>query len=200
MTIKMTDESGNEVDVLTPEEITAETAKAVQAKESELQGKLNEVNDKLTKETAKEKNFEKLRELQEQAVKERDDLKATYEKEKAERTAKEISDYRGQLFEALSGKDEELKKKIEFHFSKFGNAGTMDKVEIDKLANDAVKLAMGEAPGALGGNVIGSGGAAPIKPGEIPAHLLSHAKAMGMTEKEFAENYSKAKSKGLIKE
>src|SRR3990167_1120133 len=130
MTIKLTDESGNEVEVLTPEEIAAETAKAVEAKESELQGKLNEVNDKLAKETAKEKNFEKLRELQEQAVKERDDLKATYEKEKAERTAKEISDYRGQLFEALSGKDEELKKKIEFHFSKFGNAGTMDKVEI----------------------------------------------------------------------
>ena len=190
MTIKLTDESGNEVEVLTPEEIAAETAKAVEAKESELQGKLNEVNDKLAKETAKEKNFEKLRELQEQAVKERDDLKATYEKEKTERTAKEIGDYRTQLFEALASKDEELKKKIEFHFSKFSNANATDKTEIDKLANDALKLAMGEAPGALGGNIIGSGGAAPIKPGEIPAHLLSHAKAMGMTEKEFVDRKS----------
>ena len=204
MSKKLVDEEGNEVEALTPEELDAQQAEAVTVAENKLreeyEGKVKETQMQLEAEKKKEKDFAKLRELKEKSETDLKELKEKYDKEVTEEREKELVEYKDQLFTALAGKDDELKKKIEFHFARFGSAATTDKTEIDKLGNDALRLAMGETGGAVSGDVVRTGGGAPLKPGEIPSHLIPHAKAMGMSEEEFIKNYQKAKQQGLIKD
>lgn len=206
------DEEGNDVEVSTPEELDAEQAKAVAAKEVEIKTKyeadLKAKEEEIVKLTGKAGDFASLREAKEKLEADKKVVEEKYQKDIAdlnlrltEGQQKEIVDYKSQLFSALAGKDDELKKKIEYHYAHFTDAATADKKVIDKLANDALMLAMGEVGTVvLNGSVVRSGGGSPIKPGEIPSHLLPHAKAMGMTEDEFVKNFQKAKAQGLIKE
>ena len=200
----ITDADGNEIEVLTPEEIdaqkTAAVAEAGKKVQTEYEAKVREIQGQLEVEKAKERDFVKLRELKDRGDEELKGLKEKYEKEVTALQNKEIVDYKSQLFTALAGKDEELQKKIEFHFGQFKNAETADKTQIDQLANDALKLAMGETGSHLTRDVLKTGGGAPLKPGEIPSHLIPHAKSMGMNDAEFAKYYQQGKEKGLIKD
>lgn len=198
MSKKLTDPvSGEEIEALTPEELENEIAASVTAKEKELndkfQAEIVKYQGDLKKFQDKDLNFSNLREAKEKIEKEYTDFKAGIEKEKAERDSKDIAGYRSQLFDAFANKDEEIKKKIEFHFNQLKESDTTDKVKIDELVKAAYKLATGEERTVLSGNVVSSAGGAPVKVEGVPANLIPHAKSMGLSEKDVAEYYSKAK-------
>lgn len=200
MSKKVTDpETGQEIEVFTPEELENQKAVAVAAKEKEFNEKLSTVNTELNKLKEKDLNFTNLREAKEKIEKEHEEFKKGVEVKEAERTKADIDGYKKQVFQAFANQDEEVLKKIEFHFGQLKDSDTNDKTKIDELVKAAYKLATGEERSVVHGAAASSAGGVPVKIDGIPAHLIPHAKAMGMSTEEFAKYYVKAKEAGKIK-
>lgn len=199
------DSEGNDVEVLSPEEVEAQQKDVVAKKEKELTESFTkektELQERLKTLEGQVGNVGELRKAKEEVEAKLKEVTGNYEKEKSEAVQKQLDDYKSQLFEALASKDPELKKKIEFHYSKFADAKSNDRATVDKLANDALKLAMEGTGSGVDGRAFGSGGGGMAPGGKgAPQHLIHHAKMMGMNEKEFSEFYQKAKEQGRIKE
>ena len=117
---------------MTEEEIKAlqETAEAEKAKAESLMAELAEKNEKLKGFEGKEMNFTKVRDAAEKAEKEKEEIKSTLSKELEDEKMARINDRKEVIIGAIAGKDEDLKKVIEFHYSKFsGEAKTPEEIE-----------------------------------------------------------------------
>lgn len=199
-------ESGEDVQVFTPEEVQAEKEAALaqvkQEKDAELeaaQAELKTANEKLGKLESKDFNFATLR-------KQKEDAESKIEKiaqemgTKIEGVKKEIlegvsKDYFNEVLGTLAGDDAELKKKIEFQYNRINDSpGT--KEEISKKLRDAYTLATAtiDTPGAITPSVMSSGGAGKLQfkkdnkftPEEKAfAQKLAHSGGLQLKEEDF---------------
>ena len=127
---------------MTEEEIKAmqEQIEAEKAEKEALMAEVAEKNEKLKGYEGKEMNFNKVRDAAEKAEKEKDEIKSKLEKELDDERMARINDRKEVVIGAIAGKDEELKKLVEFHYSKFsGDAKTPE--EIEARAKEAYVLA-----------------------------------------------------------
>ena len=157
---------------MTEEEIKAlqETAEAEKAKAEALMAELAEKNEKLKGFEGKEMNFTKVRDAAEKAEKEKEELKTKLSKELEDEKIARINDRKEVVIGAIAGKNDELKKVIEYHYSKFsGEAKTPE--EIEARAKEAYILATkGQSNPVKGQQGAGSSGGA-IKIGGTAADI-----------------------------
>lgn len=204
----ITKEDGTTVDVYTAEELEAQKQEAIEQYKAEnpdkseeftkLQKDLEDAKTALDKFKDKDLNFGKLREQKEQAEKKVSELKADFEA-KLETTKKEIfegvqKDYYNDTLKTLSGGDEEVKKKIEYHYKRLGDTAAT-KEEIGNKLRDAYLLATKQdAPDALNTTVLSSGGSGKLNiksdkkftPEEKAlAQKLAQAGGMKLEDKDF---------------
>lgn len=180
------DENGVETTVYTEEELKAleeEKTKAV----SEAEEKLAALNEELSKLKEKDLNFSNLRSQKEDAEKRIDALKEEMEK-RIETTKKEmqesnLKEHYTSMLDALTGGDEELKKKVEHHYSRLSDPST-DKATVEKKLKDAWALSQ-DRPVDRVGNAFASMGSAPIKPS-------ASNKSWSEDEKELAQKLASA--------
>lgn len=168
----ISDSTGSEIEVFTAEELETQKNEAIDQYKKDNPDKSEEI-DSLQKDlaTAKEEleklgkkdlNFANLRQQKEAAEtkveslkKEIDDKIALAKKEILEGVMK---DHYNEIMKSLAGDDEELKKKIEFHYNRIQDVPTT-KEEINKKLRDAWTLATKvEEASALNATVISSGG------------------------------------------
>jgi len=159
--MKILDENNNEIDVFTQEELKAiEDAKNTEL--SQIQEQLKIKEDELQKLKDKDLNFTNLREKAKTAEKEVEALKKDID-EKIGLVKKEVlegvmQDYYQESLSSLSSEDDELKKKIEYHYKRLQDPAST-KQEVDKKLRDAWVLATRQdMPNALNMGVISSGG------------------------------------------
>src|ERR1700741_2369307 len=122
-------EDGTETEVFTAEELEEQKQAAVENFKAEnpdksdelieLQEKLNEANEKLTKVGDKDYNFKALEKAKKEAEQKLEDFSKQFE-EKASEIKKEVlesvnKDHYNENIKALSGGDAELEKKIDYH-------------------------------------------------------------------------------------
>lgn len=200
MTIKSFDDDGNEIETYTVEELEAQKAAAAeeakQAATEELEkakADLAEATEKLTKLSDKDYNFSEVNRQKKEAERKVEEVTKSFE-EKLSATKKEILDgvqqeHYGSVLSGLAGGDDELKKKIEFHYNRLADMAAT-KEEVTKKLTDAYTLATRkEDDGALNTAVVSSGGAARITPqaggqklsAEEESVLQKMAQAGGMT-------------------
>ena len=171
MPVKTFNDAGDEIEAFTAEELEAQKIAAVEEAKKATDEELAKAKEELAKAQEdlqklgdKDLNFANLRQQKEAAEKRADDaLKAV--DEKLETVKKEIldgvtQDHKSETLKTLSGDDDELKKKIEFHYGRLGDPATT-KEEVTKKLTDAYYLATKpEGADALNTAVIASGGAA----------------------------------------
>lgn len=196
MTVKSFDEQGNEIETYTAEELEAQKVAAAEEAKAEAEkakAELAEAAEKLSKLSDKDFNFAEVNRQKkeaekraEEAVRSIDEKLALHKKEILEGVQQE---HFGAVLASLSGGDEELKKKIEFHYGRLSDPAAT-KEEVTKKLTDAYTLATRkEDGGALNTAVISSGGAARITPqtggqklsAEEESVLQKMAQAGGMT-------------------
>lgn len=191
----ITKEDGTEVEVFTAEELEAQKTAAEEAKSEAEKAKaeLAEATEKLSKLSDKDYNFSEVNRQKKEAERKAEEaIKAV--DEKLEKTKKEIlegvqQEHFGSVLSQLSGGDDELKKKIEFHYNRLADTAAT-KEEVTKKLTDAYTLATRkEDDGVLNTAVISSGGAARVTPPSMGQNLSSEeesvlqrmAQAGGMT-------------------
>jgi len=162
-TIELAD--GTTTEVLTPEEIDAEKQAAIEAYKAANPDKteeLTKLQEELTKLKGKDLNFENLRKQKEDAEKKIEEIikgvPAQIETAKKEILETVLKDHYSETLKTLAGDDEELKKKVEYHYKRLADtAGT--KEEVTKKLTDAYVLATKpDDPNALTSQVVSSGG------------------------------------------
>lgn len=198
----ISDSTGADIEVYTAEELEAQkTAALEEFKNTEYEGArsaLAKAEEELAKLKDKDLNFGNVRKQKEAAEKKVEELKneidtkiATAKKEVLDTVT---LDYKNETIATLAGGDDELKKKIEFHYNRLNDpAGT--KEEIAKKLTDAYALATKvESTGALNSTVISSGGVSRInikaKGNYTPeekafAHKLAQSGGLSLTEEDF---------------
>ncbi len=189
------EDTGEEEEVFTADELQAERDKAIDTYKEEhpdqsdavtkLQDELKEAKEKLGKVDDKDKNFAKLRKTVE-------DLEKGIEtriKDAAEASKKEVlegvnKDHYEETIKVLAGDDEELKKKIELHYKRLADPAAT-KAEITAKLKDAYTLATGQSTESMNASHYGSGGAA------RPKSKAGGAK-LNAGEQELAKKIAKA--------
>ena len=126
-----------------------------------LQEELIKKEEEITKAKSKDQNFSVLRKAKDDAEKKVADILAGVD-EKITRAKTEVlegvmKDHYNDTLEALSGGDEELKKKIEFNFKRIGDVAST-KAEITKKFQDAARLSGQTEVDAVNASVFSSGG------------------------------------------
>lgn len=154
------EQDGKTIEVFTAEEVEQQRQQAIQAATEPLQQQLEQAKQDLAKASDKDYNFSQLRQRVEQAE---NAIKTAKEEALQEFNASQATNTANSLITKLADGDDELKKKIEFHFNRLGSAkGTPD--EIAKQVRDAFVLARtSEAPDPMS-DAFSSGGANPIMP------------------------------------
>lgn len=159
------EETGEEEEVFTADEVQAQREEEVKKYQEEhpdqsgeltaLQEKLKLAEEKLGKASDKDKNFAALRKQVEDLKNGIDEKITSAKSEVLEGVNK---DHYTDTMKTLAGDDEELKKKIEFHYKRLADpAGT--KAEITAKLKDAYTLATGQSAEAMNSSAYGSGGA-----------------------------------------
>ena len=179
------DADGNDIEVFTADELAEKEIVAKEAaveefkKENpdksdeitELQGKLDKVNEDLDKAGEKDQNFDNLRKQKDdaetklKAATEGIDEKIGTAKEEIKKEVLEgvMQDHYADTLKSLAGDDEELKKKIEFNYNRLQDPG-VTKPEVTKKLTDAYHLStITETEDALTTSVISSGGVSRVK-------------------------------------
>lgn len=176
-------DAGEDVEVFTKEELDAqaETAKAeaVAAKDAELQT----AQEELAKLKEKDLNFGNLRDQKDKAEQRVEALKAEVDTKIAaaeERITKGVlKDHYDGTVAALAGNDEELRKKVEFHYGRIADVAT-DKAGMDKKLRDAYVLATASPePDALTTTVLSSGGVGRVQAPAGAQRLSAEEQAVG---------------------
>ena len=165
-------EDGTEEEVFTATEIEEQKQAAIQQFKAEnpdkteelnaLQEELKVANEKLAKADDKSQNFATLRKAKEEAegkladfTKSVDEKIALSEKRVLEGV---MQDHYNDTVKALVGEDEELKKKVEFHYKRLGDTAAT-KEEISNKLRDAYLLATKQDAGDnFNANILASGG------------------------------------------
>lgn len=202
-------DEGEDEEVYTADELQAERDGAVEKYKEEnpdksdevekLQEDLKKATEALEKADDKGKNFNALRKAKEDAEKKVADILAGVD-EKIGKVKNEVlegvnKDHYNDTVAALAGDDEELKKKIEFHYKRLTNDPSSTKGEITAKLKDAYTLATGQASDGMGASVYGSGGAgrpkapaggAKLNTGEKDlAKKIAKAGGMTLEDKDF---------------
>jgi len=199
----ITDSEGNEQEVFTSEELEQQKTDAVEAfktenpdktaEVTELQEKLTKATEDLEKASDKDQNFAALRKQKDTAEKKLEETIAGFDEKitaKGEEIKKEVlegvmQDHYNETLKSLSGDDEELKKKVEFHYKRLQDTAAT-KQELTKKMTDAYILATApEEASALSTDVVSSGGMA-------RANLKETEKKFTQEEKEFAQKLAQA--------
>lgn len=182
-------EDGSTIDVYSAEEIEAQKQAAIDEYKQANPDRSEEIT-KLQEEIegfkSKDLNFGNLR----QQLKEKEDKLAEFSKtvpELIEKSKREVldavmKDHYNETIKSLSGDDEELKKKIEFHYKRLADTAST-KEEITKKITDAWTLATKPEGGGNYDTVsVSSGGVRPIK-------INSSNKGFSPEEKAVAKNF-----------
>jgi hypothetical protein len=163
---------GVDIEVFTAEEIEAQKQEAIEQYKldnpdktdelTQLQEELRIKEEELSKAKDKDANFANLRKQKEAAEKKITDITAEIDS-KIQSVKKEVmegvmKDHYNDTLKAFAGEDEEIKKKIEFHFKRLGDVAST-KEEISNKMRDAYLLATKpEGYDALNSSVISTGG------------------------------------------
>lgn len=206
--IKTQLEDGSEIETYTAEELQAQREAALEeyktanpdksAEFDVLQAELKKANEDLEKFKNKDLNFANLRTQKEAAekkieevVKTIDDKIATVKKEVLEGV---MQDHYSETLKSLAGENEELKKKVEFHYKRLADP-TTTKEELSKKLTDAYLLATKLTDeGVLTSQIVssGAGGKLNIKSNQpftseekVLAQKLAQAGGFSLEEKDF---------------
>jgi len=151
------DEEGNPIEGAS----TAEEVKAIQDEKALKEAELAEVKEKLSKLENKDFNFKKLRDMnkEEQEKLTAHEMELLQRQEKLEDDQKsflqkQIESHKDEASAVLAGENEELRKKILFHYDRIKDEA-MSRDEVYKKMREAATLAKGE--GAVGVNPVLSG-------------------------------------------
>lgn len=172
MPIKTTLEDGSEIETYTAEELEQQREATLEeykianpdktAELDALQTELKKANEDLAKFKDKDLNFSNLRTQKEAAEKKIEEVAKSID-DKIALVKKEVMEgvmqdhYKETLNSLISG-DEELKKKVEFHYKRLADP-TITKEEVSKKLTDAYLLATKlEDQGALTSQILASGG------------------------------------------
>lgn len=195
----ITKEDGSTVEVYTADELEAQKQEAIELYKLEnpdktdeltaLQEELKTKEEALEKATKKDLNFGTLRTQKEAAEKKIADITKEIDT-KISQAKKEVmegvmKDHYNDTLKALAGDDEEVKKKIEFHFKRLGDTAST-KEEIGNKLRDAWLLATKPAEmDALNSTVLSSGGVGRLK-------INSSEKKFTPDEKALAQKLAQA--------
>jgi hypothetical protein len=143
----ITNEDGTTTDVFTAEELEAQKQEAIEAYKLENPDKgdeLTALQDELEKLKKKDLNFEGLRKQKTDADKKVEDILKGVD-EKISTVKKEVmegvmKDYYNETLKVLADDDEDIKKKIEFHYKRLGDVAAT-KEEMGSKLRDAYLLA-----------------------------------------------------------
>lgn len=201
MSETITRENGEEAEVFSAEELETQKAEAVENYKEEnqdvetLKKELEEKKEELEKLNDKDNNFKKLRDKGKEGEAEKVELEEKIEKltgEMSDKLDSAISNLAGDkktdIISSLVGDDEELKKKVEFHYDRIKDeAKTKD--EIKAKVQDAYFLATRqEAPT---GNYMSSAGAGNVKvKSQVSAEEKELGDKLGITD-EDRKKYNK---------
>ena len=152
----------------------------------DLQRQLVEANERALKLGEKDLNFSALRAQKEALERSIDEKVGVAKKEIFEGV---MSDHYTETLKSLSGEDEEVKKKVEFHYKRLADVATT-KEQITKKLTDAYLLATTPEDRGVGSQAFSSGGSSPFKP----------AKPSGFTEDEKAFVKKLASAGGMVLE
>lgn len=170
----ISDSEGNEKEVFTQEELEAQKQEAIEQYKSEnpdkseeiqkLQTELEETKKSLEGVKDKDVNVGKLKEGYEKRIETLEKNIDTKMKEVSETTKKEVmegvmKDFYSEELDKFSDGDDELKKKIEYHYKRISDP-TATKADVTKKLTDAFKLAGGEE--TQGNTAFSSGGASKV--------------------------------------
>ena len=171
MTIQLFNDQGEAVEALSPEELENQVAQAVTAKEQEYQEHIQNLQKRIEHLDKQDRDFAGLRqskEIIEAQLKEIEEAKIV---EKAAQEQKRKED----LIGALAGGDEDLKGKIEYHYSR------INEPDAEKRVNDALKLAMADGGASVAASVVSSAGGGSVHTqSSTPEGLAGVAKNMGL--------------------
>ena len=181
----ITKEDGTEIEVFTAEEIEAKQNEAIEKFKAENPDKgeeLTKAQEELTKLKEKDLNFGNLRKQKEDAEKKVAEILQGVD-EKVNSIKKEVlegvmKDHQEETLKGLVGEDEELKKKVEFHYKRLGDVAST-KAEITKKLQDAYLLATNKPADEVSGNVFSSGGVSRLRPQVSNNKLSPEDKAIG---------------------
>ena len=194
------EKDGVEIDVFTAEEVAAREAAAVDAIKAEhatvlatKEAELKKVSYDLSKLGEKDHNFSVLRSQKEELEKQI--------KESGEQANIKIEEVRNSLIKDVvdemvvnfAGGDEELKKKIEFHYNRLPEKPTI-KAEISKKMAEAYLLATGSTvkPDPLNRALPTGGGRMPnINSTPLTPEQVELGKKMGVTEEDIKKHGGK---------
>jgi hypothetical protein len=151
---------GETKEVFTPEEVEAQKQEAIKAATEPLQTELAKAKEDLSKAGDKDHNFSQLRTRVEQAEQKVSTAKAEALQEFEQTQTARTSD---SLIKKLADGDEELEKKIRFHYSRLGDTPKTED-EIAKKVRDAWALSRNEVGPDAVGDAFSSGGSSPVMP------------------------------------
>lgn len=150
MPTTITDENGNEQEVYTAEEVEAQKQEAVQAKEIELNAQVEEANKKVEnlnfqlEEAQKGGNphqIQRLKDAKAKAEEEAQSAKSEADQKFESFIQEQVKEHRDNALAVLSGGDEELRKKIEYHMDNTIAGNPTTKGGIEDKAKKAYTLA-----------------------------------------------------------
>ena len=196
------DSEGNEVEVFSAEELEAQKQEAIDAFKveypdkteelAELQEKLKETEEELTKAKGKDQNFGTLRKAKEDAEKKVEDILKGVD-EKINTVKKEVlegvmQNHKNKTLEALVGEDAELKKKVELEYGRLSDVASTEE-QITKKLKDAFILATAKEPDGINANIYGSGNVGRVYINSQSPKFSAEEKELGskfgLTDKDF---------------
>ena len=179
----ITDSSGEEIEVFTSEELEqqkeealtqykednpdkTEEMEALQKERDEAKEKEEELQKQLDGELDKDKNFANLRKQKDEAEEKSKDMESRIDEKvataKTEILEQNVEDYKKDQLNELAGDDEELKKKIQFHYDSFKDAST-SKEDVSSKLRASWTLATANDRTEVQGSAFSSGGASGVK-------------------------------------
>lgn len=188
---------------MTKDQVEAKVAEAKElgatSTKEELNTKIGELNDiikqkdeELEQAGEKDQNFKSLRKQKDDAIKAKEDLEALVDERIKKVTDKLSANQVNDLIEKASRGDEEVKKKIKFHYDSFKGEPETTK-DIQERIKNAVILATGARPaGGLGSDATGTGGGSPLgatptTKKKVSKGALEVGEKMGISEEKLKE-------------
>ena len=186
------EKDGVDVEVFTAEEVAAKEEAARNAVKAELdttKAELVKVNEELKKLGDKDHNFANLRTQKEELEKKLSDIQSGVNTQLEEIKKAPIIEYESEVLNNLSSGDEELKKKIKFHYDRLSDKAD-NKESVNKKMNDAYLLAVGNSPKTdLINRAAPVGGGSATYPkaqnAKLDPGLIELGKKMGLTDEDM---------------
>ena len=186
------EKDGVEIDMFTAEEVAERETAAAAAIKVELDNtnaKLATVNLELEKLNSKDHNFSSLRAQKDELEKKLDDMNNGINVKIEEIKKAPLLKYESDVLINLSSGDEELKKKIKFHYDRLSDKADNEE-SVSKKMNDAYLLAVGSHPrvDAIGMAIPagGSGAHSPVvRNSQLSQDLKELGKKFGLTDEDM---------------